>query len=333
MKRRFRISPLLLLIALVASSKGYAQDRFPLRYGTTSSIHNLPVWVAKSAGLLAKYGLDVEVILVRGGTLNIMGIIADRLQLSSVGTEAVVGARAQGADVALLACAADADLVYVIKRPEIKSPADLKGKASAVTRLGGTTHYYLRVGLRLIGLDADKDITVLQLGRSTDVAAALERGQIAVAALPYAYALPLLEKDWPVLVELSKAGIKYPPACVVSTRAYIKKNPKLVENFLKAYVEAIYRIKQDNRLGEDVYMQFTRETNRELVKKVIRVYSETFKRVPYASDEGIETVLSDQATRSPIPKELFGHPEYFRDNGPLEKIEKSGFVDRVYQRQ
>ena len=179
---------LLLLIAVGVSDTVHSQDKLRLRYGTTISLHNLPVWVAKSAGLFDKNGLDVEVILVRGGILNIMGIIAGRLQLSSVGPEAVVGAQAQGSDVVILACAADTDLVYVFKRPEIKNTADLKGKASAVTRLGGTTHFYLRVALKHFGLDADKDMTILQMGRSSDVAAALERGQIAVAALPYAYA-------------------------------------------------------------------------------------------------------------------------------------------------
>jgi NitT/TauT family transport system substrate-binding protein len=321
---------LLLMIAVGMSSTVHSQDKVRLRYGTTMSFHNLPVWVAKSTGMFDKNGLDIEVILVRGGALNIMGIVADRLQLSSVGPEAVVGARLQGSDVVILACAADTEPVYVFKRPEIKNTADLKGKVSAVTRLGGTTHLYLRFGLKQFGLDADKDLTILQMGRSSDVAAALERGQIAVAALSYAYALPLLEKGWPVLIELSKAGFKYPPACVASTRVYVKKNPAVVDAFLRAYVEAIHRIKADPRTGEDVYIQFAREGNRELVKKAVRVYADTFNRVPYASDQGIETVISGLGSRQSVSKELLS-PDNFRDNGPLAKIEKSGFIERLYK--
>jgi len=309
----------------------YSQDKVRLRYGTTISLHNLPIWVAKSKGLFEKYGLDIEVILVRGGTLNIMGILADRLQLSSVGAEAVVAARAKGSDVAILACAADTDLVYLITRPDIKGPADLKGKTSAVTRLGGTIHFYLRTALKHFGLDPKKDMTILQLGRGSDIAAALDQRQIAVAALPYTYALPLLDKGWPVLLELNQAGLKYPPACVVSTRSYIRHNSRVVDSFLKAYVEAIYRIKTDPSVGEDVYIQLTREDNRGIVKRAISLYAKTFHRVPYASDEGIETVLTDLASRSPVPKELLGHPEYFRDNEPLEKIEKSGFIEKLYK--
>lgn len=55
----------------------------------------------------------------------------------------MVAARLEGGDVILLACPVDTDAVYFITRPGIKSAADLKGKASAVTRLGSTTHFYL----------------------------------------------------------------------------------------------------------------------------------------------------------------------------------------------
>jgi len=330
MRRSIRRACLLALLVVGTASHAYSQEKVSLRYGTTVSLHNLPVWVAKSIGLFDKNGLDIEVILVRGGTLNLMGIIAQRLQLSSVGPEAVVGARIKGSDVVMVACAADTDKVYVIKRPEIKSPVELKGKASAVTRLGGTTHFYLRTALKELGLDADRDMTILQMGRSTDVAAALERGQIAVAALPYMYALPLLDKGWPVLLELSQTGLKYPPACVATTRAYIKGNPQVIDAFLKSYTEAIYRIKTDPKVGVDVYMKFTGETNRELVKKVIATYAETFNRVPYVSDEGIETVLSGFVSRQEVPKEFLGHPEKFRDSGPLDAIVKSGFIERLY---
>ncbi len=55
--------------------------------------------------------------------------------LSGVGAESVVAARVEGGDIVLLACPADLEPVYLIARPEIKSPAELKGKAAAVTRL------------------------------------------------------------------------------------------------------------------------------------------------------------------------------------------------------
>jgi len=317
-------------LALALAGSAHPQEKVRLRYGTTMSFHNLPAWLAKSAGIFEKNGLDVEVILVRGGALNIMGIVADRLQLSSVGPEAVVGARLQGSDVVLLACAADSEPVYVLKRPEIKNMAELKGKASAVTRLGGTTHLYLRAGLKHFGLDADRDLTILQMGRSSDVAAALERGQIAVAAISYVYAQPLLDKGWPALIELSKMGFRYPPACVASTRAYVKNNPTVIDAFLRSYIEGIHRVKTDPKTAEDVYIRFAREGNRDLVRKAVRVYGDTFSRMPYVSDTGLETVITGFSARQPLSKDQM-NPDIFRDNAPLARIDKSGFVERLYR--
>jgi len=32
---------------------------------------------------------------------------------------------------------------------------------------------------------------------------------------------------------------------------------------------------------------------------------------------------------TPVPKDLIDRPEYFRDNGPLEKLVRSGWIDQL----
>jgi len=81
----------------------------------------------------------------------------------------------------------------------------------------------------------DKEMTILQLGGGPEIAAALETGRIAAGILTIRYALPFLERGWPVLIDLSKTDLKYPPSCVGSSRAFVRRNPNTVERFLKAY--------------------------------------------------------------------------------------------------
>src|SRR6266508_6184238 len=144
------------LVLLVLYSSAAAQELRRIHYGTTTSTAHLPIWVAKDAGLFARNGLNVEPIQIRGGALITMGIMSGQLQFSGAGAESVVAARIEGGDVVLLACPVDADPVYLITRPEIKSAAELKGQASAVTRYGSSTHFYLRVALKHVGLNPDK---------------------------------------------------------------------------------------------------------------------------------------------------------------------------------
>src|SRR5687768_6129079 len=121
------------------TSFAFAQDGQRLRYGTTNSIMNLPIWVAQDARLFSKHGLsNVEVIFIQSGTLITMGVISGELNFSGAGAASVVAARLKGGDVALLACPVDADAVYLIGRPGIKSAPELRGKTTAVTRLGST---------------------------------------------------------------------------------------------------------------------------------------------------------------------------------------------------
>ncbi len=318
---------LFLGISIVSVS---AQETRLLRYGTTNSIMHLPVWVAKDAGLFAKHGLpNVELIFIQSGTLITMAVISGELQFSGAGAASVVAAKIKGGDVALLACPVDADAVYLIARPGIKSAVELKGKKAAVTRLGSTTHFYLRSALRYAGLDPQKDVQILQLG--LEWSGALEAGQIDAAALPFNLALPYLEKKWPVLLDLTKTDFSYPASCVVSSRVFIRENSGIVDRFLRAYVEAIHNIKKNHPFAEKVFNKWLRQDDPVIAKKTVDAYADLFKRVPTVPDNGIKAVLEELSERNPVPKEFMDNPERFRDNAPLGKLIQEGWIDRLYR--
>src|SRR6476659_7643398 len=297
-----------------------------MRYGVSAATAHLPIWAAKDGGIFSKYGLDVEVILVRAGPLNTLALVSGQMQLSSAGAESVVAARMEGADLVLVACPVDADPVYLIARPEIKNPAELKNKTSGVTRLGSTTHFYLRAVLKQVGIDADKEIKILQLGGGSEVAVALETGRIAFAALSLGNAIRFLDKGWPVFVDLSKTNLVYPPSCVTSTRAFIKEQPGTVEQLLKAYLEGIRRLKRDRVFAERDSAKASRESDPRIIKKTIEVYTDLFKSAPSVPDQGIDIVIKELAQQRPLPKGFTARPEQFRDNAPLEKLVKEGWV-------
>jgi len=314
-----RLSVLFVLLVLYSYSSAPAQELRRIHYGTTTSTAHLPVWVAKDAGLFAKNGLNVEPVHIRGGALITMGIMSGQLQFSGAGAESVVAARIEGGDVVLLACPVDSDPVYLIARPEIKSPAELKGKATAVTRLGSTTHFYLRAALRHVGLDPEKDVTILQLGTGSEAVSAMEHGRISMAALTNRYAIPLLQRGWPVFVDLSTTDLVYPSSCVASSRAFVKAEPKVVDDFLRAYVAAIQLIKKDQNFAEKTFAKWLREKDPFLIKKTVESYARIFKAAPYVPDKGIENVIKDLANRRTMPRDFIGRYDLFRDHGPLEK--------------
>jgi NitT/TauT family transport system substrate-binding protein len=314
-----KLALLVILVLLVAPGPVPAQELKRILYGTSTSISHLPVWAAKDAGYFAKNGLNVEPVQIRGGALITMAIMSGQLQFSGVGAGSVVAGRIEGGDLVLLACPADLEPVYLIARPEIKSASELKGKVSAVTRLGSSIHFYLRSALRMVGVDSDKDLTLLQLGGSPEIVAALESGRVSAAALTIRDALPFFQRNWPVLVDLTKTDLIYPSSCVTSSRAFVKSEARVVERFLNAYVAGIQLIKKDQSLAERSLIKWTKDKESPALSKSVEAFRRIFKAAPYVPDKGIETIVKDLANQRPIAKEFIGHPELFRDNGPLEK--------------
>ena len=323
MKAAAVLSVLIIVSLLAHPQAARAEDLRRILYGTTASPSNLPIWVAKDAGYFDKYRFNVEPVQVRGGSLITLAIITGDLPFSGVGAESVVAARAAGGDVVLLACPIDADPVYLITRPEIKSAAELKGQGTAVTRYGSTTHFYLRAALRHVGLNPDKDMTILQLGAGPEMVAALDAGRIAAAALTTRYAAPFLQRGWPVLVDLSTTDLVYPSSCVTSSRAFIRAEPKTTENFLRAYVAGINLVRKDHRFAEKSFAKWMREKDPAIAKRTVQAYARLFKPAPFVPDKGIENVINDLIRMRPEFKEYLGWPEPFRENGPLERALKN----------
>jgi NitT/TauT family transport system substrate-binding protein len=314
----FRISVCLSLL-LVCYRPAESQELRRILYGTSTSISHLPVWVGKDTGLFAKNGLNIEPVQIRGGAVSTMAIMSGQAVLSGVGAGSVIAARVEGGDILLLACPADLEPVYLITRPEIKAASELKGKAAGITRLSSSIHFYLRSALRMVGIDSDKEMTLLQLGGSPEITTALETGRISAAALTIRDALPFIQRNWPVLVDLTKSDLVYPSSCVTSTRAFVKADGKTVIAFLNAYVNAIQVIKKDTKLAERVLIKWLKEKESPILTKSVEAFARLFKPVPYVPDKGIENVLKDLVNQRPVPKEFIGHPELFRDNGPLER--------------
>jgi len=259
-------------------------------------------------------------VQIRGGSLITIAILTGNLHFSGAGAESVVAARAAGGEIVLLACPVDVDPVYLIARPEIKSSAELKGKPAGITRYGSTTHFYLRAALKHIGLDPERDILILQLGAGPEIVVALHNGAITAAALTHRYALPFLERGWPVLVDLSKTDLVYPSSCVTSSRDFVKTEPAIVQNFLRGYVAGINLIKKDHSFARKSFAKWMREKDLEIVKKTVDTYARLYKPAPYVPDKGIENVLKDMVVKRPEFKQYLGWPEFFRENKPLEAV-------------
>ena len=98
----------------------------------------VPLWAAEEKGFFNKYGVDAQLVFVRGApTLNAAMVSGD-IQLGYTGGTAVLGATVGGADLKILAVFTNRVTYDLVARPNIKSLEDLRGKQVGVTSIGGT---------------------------------------------------------------------------------------------------------------------------------------------------------------------------------------------------
>ena len=107
---------------------------------------NLPLWVAKEAGIFARHGLDVELTLVESSK-GIPALLTGDVKFAHIGGSEVVSAAAGGADLVIVGGTVPVWPYVLIVAPDIKKPEDLKGKKLArISRFTG--HSRSKVGLR-----------------------------------------------------------------------------------------------------------------------------------------------------------------------------------------
>jgi ABC-type nitrate/sulfonate/bicarbonate transport system substrate-binding protein len=109
----------------------------------------------------------------------------------------------------------------------------------------------------------------------------------------------------------------------------VRKNPNTVDRFLKAYTEAISVIKADPALAKRIYAKEYRESDPAIIDKVVTVYAGLFKSVPTVPASGLETVIRELAARKPLPSEAFRQPDFYKDDAPLQKIIKEGWIEQL----
>lgn len=99
--------------------------RLPVGYGSIST-NFLPLWVAKETGILAKNGLDVQMVFFTSSPALILALVSGDISISVNPGPDVVNAHLGGFDVVFIAGGTVALDWWLVSRPEIKTSAQLK---------------------------------------------------------------------------------------------------------------------------------------------------------------------------------------------------------------
>jgi NitT/TauT family transport system substrate-binding protein len=333
--RHYRVFGLALTFALISASRALPQDK--VRIGLSSiSATSGSIWVAEEKGLFKKHGLDAEVIIIGGGASRVVSsLVAGEIQFSVGGGDAVIRADLRGADGVLVASPMKTGLQRLMVRPEITTPADLKGKTIAVTRFGSASHWVLQLFLRKWGMRTD-DIKMLQLGSSPAMFATLEKGGVdgAVFTIPTFFLAE--ERGYRTLADPVEMEIYYLQNSVDTTRSYIKRNRDQALRVVKVLCEGLAYFQKNKKeslgvLQKKLRIQSAQERDVKYLELSYNLLADKFyNRVPYANPKAIETTL--EFISSEEPKAKGADPKQFVDESLVREVEASGFIKSLYEK-
>ena len=262
MPKMIRIARLLGLLFFSSSPMLHAAEILRAASGGfTTAIHGV-LWAAYEQKIFRKYGLDVEYLAFNSGRLGMQMLLSDDVQfLFSTGVT-VVTTNLQGGNLAIIGGGLNFFPNKLIVRPEIKRPADLKGKILAVGGFGAANHTALLVSLEKLGVNA-KDVTIIQIAGAATQMSALVKGVIHGLMFNEPQATIAIKKfGMQSLIDLSETKTPFPQNSFIVKRNYLESNRDKAVNFMKAVIESIYLLKRDRPLAI------------RLIKKYIRVNDE-----------------------------------------------------------
>ena len=251
---RLSLSVFCLLFLISYGAAASAASKVVVTFASFSEREGI-LFVAQDANLFRKYDLDAEVVYVPTGSVALSALSRGSSQFNTGSASgATLGAIAGGSDVAFIAGLVNKLTGTFVVSPQIKTPADLKGKKVAVTSIGGGTWVFTMLALQHWGLDPKRDnISIRVVGNDAVRAQALASGAVDGAQVGYAFAANLKQQGLRVLADLSELGIPYQGTAVLARRSLVTQSPELVEKMLRALVDTISFIQ--NPANKEIVMK------------------------------------------------------------------------------
>jgi NitT/TauT family transport system substrate-binding protein len=321
---------LVALVGLLApSSTLYAQEKLRLAWAGFSPT-NSPIWTIQDRKLLEKQGVDPEIIAIGASPTVLQALLANEIDAASISVTTLTSSRLQGADTVMIVGVVPTFVDHIISVSSITKVEQLKGKVGGVNRLGSTSDLGLRLALRKLGVDPDKDVKILPVGGNPERFAALSKGLTQFTIMPEPFLTQAERLGFRNLYNVTDLKIPFWWNGILSREAIIKTKRPLILKLARAMVEAIHIIKTDKEYAKGLFKKNLGVSDPEGLERAYQDYSAVFPEVPYPTPDGVKTMLDDLAVKN--PKAATADPRQFVDQSIIKEIEASGLIKKLYKK-
>ena len=277
------------------------------------------LFVARDRGYFQKEGLEVDLILMRGGVAN-QALIAGNVEFTTVPT-AGLQAALQGAPLKVVLSTFHKPMFWLYSRPEIRSVKELHNKKIAVSSLGAAGDSALRELIKKNGMDENRDVAILALGTTATRLAALSAGVVDAAMMTFPHNITAAEAGFRELVSFIASDIIQLQGAIVTREALLNTQPDVVEKFLRATIKGIIYY-STNRSGAIQILARDVKTQESLAAKIYDLVKPALTPESILNDDLQKRVMTPLwervAKRDPSTARFFDFALARKINGELK---------------
>lgn len=321
------VAGIMTLLVLVAQAK--AQERLRLAWAGFSPT-NSPIWVIEDRKLLQKMAVQPEIIAISNSPTVLQALLANEIDAASISVTTLTSSRLAGADTVMIVGVVPTFVDHIVSLSSVTAVEQLKGKTGGVNRLGTTSDLGLRLALRKLGIDPDKDVKIIPTGGTAERFAALSKGITQFTIIPEPFLTQAEKLGFRNLYNITDLKIPFWWNGILSREAIVKAKRPLLLKLARAMVEAIHIIKTEKEYAIGLIKKNLGVSDPEGLARAYKDYSNVFPEVPYPTPDGVKTMLDDLAPRN--PKAAAADPKAFVDMSLVREIEASGFIKQLYRR-
>jgi NitT/TauT family transport system substrate-binding protein len=275
--------------------------KITISVGATDPAYLIP-YLAKETGIFQKNGLDVNIQVIPG-PMAIAALISGQIQLAHAGGGETLAADVGGGEITVIAAPAPVFPGYIYSAPNVKTAADAKGKKAAITSPGGSYDIILRSSLLKMGLDADKDLTIISTGSIPNAFTALVNN--AVQILPLGIGPNSIKLDAMGYNRLyDPSDIPLDTAGVNAQKSWLSSNKAVAQRYVDSLVQGVVRMKQDKATSVDVMKKDLEITDEQVLNATYDFYSKDkiTPTLPYAKADLFGAQLAEIAKKNEAAK-------------------------------
>ena len=321
-----------IFFSLISVQPALAQKLQRVRVAlSTPTPHMAPLWVAKDKKFFDKHGLDVQLILVSGGSLVAQMLASGEIQMTANAPASLVNLIAGGEKLSFFLGLSNTSPFTVVTQPNLRKAEDLKGKRLGTARFGGSSHISALIALEHLGLDLKRDkIILIQTGVDPERMAALEAKAIDAAMLQRVATKVMTSKGFYPLLNMNQAKIPYQNTGLAMRRDFAAANPTAVDGVCRAVIEAYGLIlnKENKQAVKESIARNLRLPKVDAAEDFYQEALEELDRKPYPSLEGTRIVIKYVAEQNPKAASI--KVDDLVDTSWLKKLDGEGFFEKVY---